>query len=101
MSWTSKAKLPDNGAPAVAKKNAPDGVTGALTELQVWSIPAINRGLLICHAPEDDGGNPMNLVSVLVRDNTNFLKKMRLTARRVNDQKFILEGPCPRARGRW
>ena len=83
------------GAPVPAPAN--DG----LMELVVWSVPAVNRSLVICHAPEADGGNPMNLVSLRVRDNTNFLKNMRVRARRETDRKFSLEGPCPRWRGKW
>lgn len=71
-----------------------------LVELQVWSIPP-NPHLLICHRPEEDGSDPTRLVSVAVRSNSMFLKKMRLVARQVNDRHFNLEGPCPRWKGRW
>jgi hypothetical protein len=87
------------------KKNAPPKGLSAeaveLTDLVVWSVPLVNRRLLICHAPELDGANPMNLVNVTVRDNSLFLKKMTLRARRVNDHKFDLHGPLPRRRGHW
>jgi hypothetical protein len=86
----------NGGAPPQAHAAA-----GGLTELQVWNAPPINRHLLICHAPGEDGSNPMNLVSVAVRDNRNFLKKMAVRARRVSDRRFALEGPCPRWRGKW
>lgn len=86
-----------NGGAHPPAASADDG----LTELEVWSAPAINRHLLICHAPAADGSNPMNLVSVGVRDNRNFLKKMAVRARRVSDRRFALEGPCPRWRGKW
>jgi hypothetical protein len=80
--------------------NAEPGRDG-LVELVVWSVPVVNRMLLICHLLGDEGSNPMNLVSVAVRDNANFLKKMTLKARRIDERKFVLEGPCPRWRGKW
>lgn len=92
-----------NGAPAVPRP--PTATTapaaGELVELQVWSVPAVNRALVICHVPEKNGADPMNLVAVQVRENSNFLKKMRLKARLVTANKFILEGACPRWRGKW
>lgn len=88
--------LPEKNA-LVLKDLAPDGIV----ELMVWSAPAVNHRLLICHDPDCNGGNPTNLVRVLVRDNTNFLKKMRLLARRVADKRYSLEGPCPRWKGKW
>jgi hypothetical protein len=72
-----------------------------LTELEVWSVPLVNRQLLICHAPQANGSDPTALVSVMVRDNSLFLKKMRLRARRVAGSSFVLEGPTPRWRGKW
>lgn len=89
-----------NAAPSVPPP-AKAAEAGALVELQVWSVPAVNRALVICHAPEKDGANPINLVAVQVRENANFLKKMRLKARLVTANKFILEGACPRWRGKW
>ena len=83
------------------QKNAPPKGAEGLTELLVWAVPTVNTRLLICHAPGEDGGNPMNLVNVTVRDNSLFLKKMALRARRVTDRKFNLEGPLPRRRGHW
>lgn len=80
----------------VERKNAP----AELEELQVWSIPP-NPHLLICHVPGDDGSDPTKLVSVQVRDNTLFVKKMRLRARRVAERRYSLEGQQPRWRGRW
>jgi hypothetical protein len=89
-----------NGARA-AVRNAPPHGKDDLTDLVVWSVPMVNTRLLICHAPGTDGSNPMNLVNVAVRDNSRFLKKMALRARRVTERKFDLEGPLPRWRGRW
>jgi hypothetical protein len=88
-------------APESAPATPPAPQEAALVELQVWSIPTLNRNLLICHAPETDGSQPMELVNVTVRDNRLFLKKMRLRARRIADKRFVLEGPSPRWRGRW
>ena len=81
------------------KKTAapPDG----LADLQVWSVPSVNRQILICHAPGADGTDPTQLVCVAVRTNSNFLKGMPVRARRVTATRFLLEGPCPRWRGRW
>lgn len=87
-------------AEAPAQKNAPPEEHG-LIELQVWSKPPVNHQLLICHRPEDDGSDPTKLVSVIVRSSENFLKGMKLKARRVADKRYSLEGPCPRWRGRW
>jgi hypothetical protein len=90
---------------ALSEKSTPspsvEPARNGLVELVVWSVPAVNRMLLICHLLGDEGSNPMNLVSVAVRDNANFLKKMTLKARRISERKFMLEGPCPRWRGKW
>jgi len=90
-------KASEAAAESAPQKNAPpdDG----LTELIVWSVPAVNRRLLICHAPGANGENPMNLVNVGVRDNSFFLKKMAVRARQVTERRFDYEGPLPRWRG--
>ena len=102
---TRKILTPKRAAGEPAKtppqKNAPPKGAEGLTDLVVWSVPAVNTRLLICHEPGADGGNPMNLVNVTVRDNSLFLKKMALRARRWTDRKFNLEGPLPRRRGHW
>jgi hypothetical protein len=92
------APVPGNAA---GRKNSPPQGAAGLMDLVVWSVPPVNTRLLICHAPGVDGSNPMNLVSVTVRDNSRFMKKMALRARPVSQQKFDLEGPLPRWRGRW
>lgn len=105
MSVLKSANPPVIGNPPAlkgpSKKNARHTPAEGLTELLVWSVPAVNRRLLICHLPGSDGSNPMNLVSVAVRDNSMFLKKMALWARQVNDKKYDLHGPLPRWRGKW
>ena len=96
-STTLKKNAPAAEPPAAAKKTADHG----LTELRVWSVPPVNRQLLICHKPEDDGSDPTKLVGVIVRDNALFLKGMKLKARAVAANRYSLEGSLPRWRGRW
>lgn len=80
---------------------AMDRSPSELVELLVWHVPEVNRQMLICHRLGDDGNDPTKLVSVAVRDNAYFLKKMALRARPVTATRFTLEGPCPRWRGKW
>ncbi len=70
-------------------------------ELEVYFIPPMHTGLLICHLPGADGTNPMELVNVTVGSNVNFMKKMRLRARRKpgEGKSFTMEGRLPRWRG--
>jgi hypothetical protein len=99
---TEKSQPLKGAAPAVKnaaeKKAAP---SDGLIELEVWFVPKTNRTMLVCHAVGADGSNPNVLVRVTVRDNSFFLKKMRLRARQVNDHRFDFEGACPRWRGKW
>lgn len=93
----NKPKRPEKSDPPVKDPHPSDG----LTELVVWAVPPVNTRLLICHAADHDGNNPMLLVSVQVRDNFNFVKKMRVRARLIVGNRYSLEGPCPRYRGKW
>jgi len=88
-----------------AEKKAPSGNASvsapALVELVVWSVPH-NRQLVICHKPGVDPLNPLNLAALQVRDNAHFLKNMRvMRARPVSANRFDLEGPLPRWKGKW
>jgi hypothetical protein len=47
---------------------------------------------------EDPGGNPVN---VQVPSNKNFVVGMKLRGRPLREGWYILEGRCPRSRGRW
>lgn len=90
------ALLPEKTAPRIE-------FTG---ELIVWSTPARNFRLVVAYVPGQDPLNPMNLVSVTVRDNRNFLKGMKIPGpgRRLHqtgETSFDLQGACPRWRGRW
>lgn len=98
---TAAAALP---APTVSQpdpvKNAPPFVFAG--ELVVWSMPKVNRQLVIAYVPGNDPTNPLNLVSVLVKHNENFLRGMKLNRiRHVEGNRYELEGPCPRRRGKW
>jgi hypothetical protein len=82
-------------------------------KLIAWAAPPRNRKVVICYFPGADPYNPMELVSLRVRDNQNFLRGMRIpddkppgSKVRVNAVKdsqdvFELMGPTPRWRGRW
>lgn len=75
-------------------------------ELVVWSVSALNRRLVVAHVPGVDPTNPLNLVAVMVRDNRNFLRGMKLPGPnrslvRTAETVFDLQGACPRWRGRW
>lgn len=83
------------------QKNAPPPGERPLVVLEVWAVPACNTAIIICHAPGTDGSDPTVLVSVQVRTNINFRKKMRLWARYVRDKQYALEGPTPRTPGHW
>jgi len=86
------------GGPSPEKiKSAADG----LCDLVVWAAPVCNTSLLICHRAGEDGSDPTKLVSVAVRTNVHFLKKMAVRARLVRGNQFALEGPTPRWRGKW
>ncbi len=86
------------------EKNAPplkfDG------RLIVWATPSKNSKILIAHLPGTDPTNPLNLVTVFVRDNKNFLRGMVMPGagrqvRQVGEYSFELLGAPPRYRGRW
>lgn len=70
-------------------------------ELVAWGVPARNPKLLIAYIEGTDPNNPLNLVSVSVRSNVNFLRGMKLKAVRVENNHFELVGVPPRWRGRW
>lgn len=70
-------------------------------ELVVWGVPARNPKLIVAYIPGSDPENPLNLVTVHVRENTHFLRGMKLKAAQVGETHFDLVGPCPRWRGRW
>lgn len=88
-------------APTPAEKAAAAIPVGAMVELEVWFAPPVNHRLLICHVPGAEGSDPTQLVSVAVRDNRNFLRKMRLNARKVSEKRFDFEGAMPRRKGVW
>jgi len=82
-------------------------------ELIVWSAPSHNRNVVICYMPGMDPYNPLNLVTLRVRDNGNFMRgmkipdskppgnKVELKRTRDRDDVFVLQGPIPRWKGRW
>lgn len=110
LKGTAKASVPQKNAPAedcapartaralLLEKNPPPAEFHG--ELVAWHCPKRNPKLLIAYVPGSDPENPLNLVSVHVRENTNFLKGMKLKAA-VSGNAYDLVGPCPRWRGRW
>jgi hypothetical protein len=93
---TAKKTPPAAPVPAVEKKTPPG------TELLLaWAVPKKNPKILICYKPDTDPSNPMNLVTVNVRANFNFMLNMCLRGNKVSDKVYDLVGPLPRWRGRW
>lgn len=114
---------------AVVPKNAPTADCGArrpvlalLNEknppavkfagrLVAWAMPERNERLVVCYVPGADPNNPLNLVSLRVRSNRNFLRGMAVPAEKgpgagvavkgVSEGVYELSGACPRWRGRW
>jgi hypothetical protein len=100
--WSPKGDdSPAPPAPEIAAEKKP-----APLVLIVWAIAPRNPHLVIAYRPGQDPLNPMNLVSVLVRSNSLFLRGMELPgpgrALLVTGRgAFTLDGACPRWRGRW
>lgn len=89
------AVLADDGAEGAQRAaDEPDG----LVELEVHHVPKMNVHLLVAKKK----GQAL-LVRVRVRNNVNFLPGMKIKARPEGtyEDVFILEGRCPRYRGRW
>lgn len=82
-------------------------------KLIVWSTPGFNRHVVVCYLPGTDPYNPMNLVTLRVRDHGNFMRGMQIPdvkppgnkvhVNAVSDREntYELQGPLPRYRGRW
>jgi hypothetical protein len=74
--------------------------------LVAWAMPSRNTRIVVGHVPGADPGNPLNLVTILVRDNKNFLRGMEIPGpgrevRQTGEFSFELLGAPPRYRGRW
>jgi hypothetical protein len=90
-------KRPSSGLPAALQKKAAPGV-----ELIVLRVPVKNAGIVSAHFPGVDVTNPMNIKTVNVRDNTNFVPGMALRATPTAwASSFDLVGPLPRRKGAW
>jgi len=83
---------------AEPKKTAPAETTELLL---AWAVPKKNPKILICYKPDTDPNNPLNVVTVNVRANFNFMLNMRLRGSKVSDKVYDLVGPLPRWKGRW
>ena len=75
-------------------------------KLLVWGVPYHNPHLVVCYIPETDPHDPNNLVALVVRTNTNFLRGMEVPGKgrsivQLKDTAFDLMGDGPRWRGRW
>jgi hypothetical protein len=82
-------------------------------KLIVWAAPPRNPKVVVCYIPGGDPQDPMALVSLRVRDNSNFLRgmqipdtkppgnKVKVTPVADRDDVFDLQGPIPRWRGKW
>jgi hypothetical protein len=81
------------------QKKTPPGPTTEL--LLAWAVPKTNPRILIAYRPGTDPSNPLNLVTVNVRANHNFMLNMKVRASKVSETVFDLVGPLPRWRGRW
>lgn len=82
-------------------------------QLIAWAAPPHNRKVVICHLPGTDPLQWQNLVTLRVRDNSNFLRGMpipgtkppgnrvKVTGVGEREDVFDLQGPVPRWKGRW
>jgi hypothetical protein len=91
------ASVADGGvlAGALAGLMAP-----TLKRMRVQAIPRNPKLVLAVPADEKNGG-PEHVVRVRVRSNQNFLPGMELNARMESEEQGVLEGRCPRYRGRY
>ena len=92
--------LPEKKMPPVTE-DPPKKPGKPLVDLLAWRSPMGNPRLLVAHKPELDPNNPNHLVSVLVGNNRNFMRGMKLKARHREGIIYDLEGPLPRGRGSW
>lgn len=64
-----------------------------------------NPRLILAKFPDDTSNDVRNQVRVKVPNNINFQPRMKIRARRPLNpngaQLYVLEGRCPRYRGRW
>ena len=88
------AEAEDGSDEALGASSAPDEAV----ELIVHHVPKLNVHLLVA---KKEGAE--TLVRVKVRCNVNFLPGMKLKARPegIYDDVFVMEGRCPRYRGRF
>lgn len=86
-------------------------------KLLTWAMPNHNKKVVVCYLPGTDPQNPMNLVTLRVRDNGNFMRGMeippapkgkvsvvpRVTITPVKERNDVydLQGALPRWRGKW
>jgi hypothetical protein len=102
----------DTPLPAVEQKDAA-GTDSEPKKLIAWGAPGHNPHVLVCYVPGTDPHNPLNLVTLRVRDNRNFMRGMKIpgdgppgnrvkvTPVRDRENVFDLQGPLPRWKGRW
>jgi len=94
--------LPAKKTAAPPSPATPEKKAGLETELLLaWAVPKKNPKILMCYKPGEDPNNPLNLVTVNVRANHNFMLNMRLRGSKVSDKVYDLVGPLPRWKGRW
>lgn len=67
----------------------------------VWAVPKRNPRLVSAYLPGTDPTNPLNVVSVLVKENFNFLPGMEIPVHHIEHNSYELVGQCPRWRGRF
>lgn len=98
----TKISAPAKKPPATADATGQKKTAVETTELIVWRLPKSNLRLIVAYRDGDDPSDPTKLVSVICRDNRNFLPKMKLKATpREGGNAFDLFGPLPRWRGRY
>lgn len=95
----AKKTPPPTAEPDAPKKPGPD--PAASEELLVWSVPTLNRTLIVAYKRGTDPTNPNNLRAVRVRANYNFIQHQKLRVRLVEGTIYDLVGPLPRWRGRY
>lgn len=90
-----------------AEKNAASGQDGGKPAvLCVAGMRKRNPRMVVAYPKGGDPLDPLGMVSVTVRDNTNFIPGMEIpgpgrTLHETRPGFYLLQGQMPRSRGRW
>lgn len=69
--------------------------------VQMLTVSECSRNPRLLWAVPTEKEAPSTAVRVRVRENRNFIPGMRIRARHLNDDLYVLEGRTPRFRGKW